>query len=372
MSIVAKYVGLDVHKSSIAIAVASAGADQPIHHIGSVSHDVPRLIKRLLTIAPAEELEVVYESGPTGFGLCRALRAAGIRCSVIASSRTPVRPGDRVKTDRRDAEKLARFLRSNELTAIDLPDVEREALRDLARARFDAVLARHVARQQLSSFPLRHDRRWDMKSAWTKKHFEWIRRQHFDIEAQRRVLEDYIAEVLHTDLRVERLTEHLATAAQAPAFAPMMRSLQALRGVSTIVAATLVAEIGDLRRFPTAGKFMSYLGLTPSEHSSGDRVKRGAITKAGNGQARRVLVEAAWCAHRRPSMSAALKRRQEGVAPEIQHISEKAQSRLHKRFWHLMRAGKTRQTAIVAVARELSGFIWAVGQVPPHASSQPA
>ena len=203
MSIVAKYVGLDVHKSSIAIAVASAGADQPIHHIGSVSHDVPRLIKRLLTIAPAEELEVVYESGPTGFGLCRALRAAGIRCSVIASSRTPVRPGDRVKTDRRDAEKLARFLRSNELTAIDLPDVEREALRDLARARFDAVLARHVARQQLSSFPLRHDRRWDMKSAWTKKHFEWIRRQHFDIEAQRRVLEDYIAEVLHTDLRVE-------------------------------------------------------------------------------------------------------------------------------------------------------------------------
>lgn len=362
MSMVAKFIGLDVHKASIAIAVAEGGVGQEVHHLGTVQHDVPRLIKRLLKLGPADRLRVAYEAGPTGFGLCRALRASGIDCQVVAPSRTPVRSGDRVKTDRRDAEKLARFLRSGELVAIDIPDLQREALRDLVRAREDALHARHCARQQLSSFLLRHGRIWPQKSAWTRRHMDWIRSQRFDAEEQRQVLEDYIHEVLHCALRIEQLTEKLSVAAQRPEFAAMTRTLQALRGVSTIVASTLAAEVGDLRRFPTAGRFMSWLGLTPSEHSSGDRVQRGAITKSGNGHARRVLVEAAWCARRRPSMSAALKKRQEGVSHEVQLIAWKAQERLYKRFRRLLQHGKTQQTAIVAVARELAGFVWAVGQ----------
>lgn len=372
MSIVTKFVGLDVHKASVSIAVAEGGVGQDVHHLGSIAHDVPRIIKRLLTLGSAEHLRVAYEAGPTGFGLWRALRAAGIHCEVIAPSKTPVRPGDRVKTDRRDAEKLASFLRSGQLQPIEVPDEQREALRNVARLRFDAVIARHTARQQLSSFLLHQGRHWTMKSSWTRRHMDWIRSQRFESGALRFVLEEYLHEVLHTDLRVERITEKLVECAQAPQFAPMMRALQALRGVSSIVAATIVAEIGDLRRFATAAKFMSYLGLTPSEHSSGSTVKRGAITKAGNSNARRVLVEAAWCAQRRPSMSAALKKRQAGLDPAILLIAEKAQTRLYKRFWSLMRRGKTRQTAIVAIARELSGFIWAIGQQPLPANTQAA
>jgi len=372
MSMVTKFVGLDVHKASVSIAVAEGGVDRPAEHLARVPHDVPRVIKRLLTIAPAEHLRVAYEAGPTGFGLWRALHAAGIHCQVIAPSKTPVRPGDRVKTDRRDAEKLASFLRSGQLQPIDVPDVQREALRDLARQRYDAVTARHAARQQLSSFLLRHGRMWSMKSAWTRRYMDWVQSQRFEIAAQQLVLDEYLHEVRHADLRVERITEKLVECARAPMFESLMRALQALRGVSTIVAATIVAEIGDLRRFASAGKFMSYLGLTPSEHSSGATVKRGSITKAGNSGARRVLVEAAWCAQRRPSMSAALKKRQEGLDPAILLIAEKAQARLYKRFWSLMRSGKTRQTAIVAVARELSGFVWAIGQQPLTASTQAA
>ena len=362
MSILTKFVGLDVHKTMVAIAVAEGRATEEVRHLGSMAHDVPRIIRRLLKLGPAESLQVAYEAGPTGYGLCRELRAHGIHCVVVAPSRTPIRSGDRVKTDRRDAEKLARFLRSGELVAIDLPDVQREALRDLVRARVDALHTQHCSRQQLSSFLLRHGRIWPKKSAWTRRHIDWIRSQRFDIEEQRQVLEDYLHQVMHCDLRLQELTEKVALAAQKPAFAPMMRTLQALRGVSVVVAATLVAEIGDMRRFPSAMKFMSYLGLTPSEHSSGDRVQRGAITKAGNTHARRVLVQAAWCAQRRPAMSRDLKKRNALVAPAVQLIAWKAQERLYKRFHRLLRRGKSKQTAIVAVARELSGFIWAVGK----------
>jgi len=362
MSIVTKFVGLDVHKASVSIAVAEGGVAHPVHHVATISHDVPRIIKRLLMLGSAESLRVAYEAGPTGFGLHRALRAAGIHCEVIAPSKTPVRPGDRVKTDRRDAEKLASFLRSGQLQPIEVPGEQREALRCLVRLRFDAVHARHTARQQLSSFLLQQGRRSPEKSAWTRRHMDWIRSQRFDIGALQFVLDEYLHEVLHTDLRVARITEKVVDCAQAPEFAPLMRALQALRGVSTIVAATIVAEIGDMRRFASAAKFMSYLGLTPSEHSSGASVNRGAITKAGNSNVRRVLVEAAWCAQRRPRMSAALKKRQTGLDPAILLIAEKAQARLYKRYWSLMRRGKTQQTTIVAIARELSGFIWAIGQ----------
>jgi transposase len=362
MSMVAKFVGLDVHKASVSIAVAEGPVTEEVKHLGSVPHDVPRIVRRLLKLGPAESLRVAYEAGPTGYGLCRALRAEGIHCEVVAPSRTPVCSGDRVKTDRRDAEKLARYFRSGELVAIDLPDVEREALRDLVRAREDATHARHCARQQLSSFLLRHGRIWPKKSAWTRRHVDWIRSQRFDIEEQRQVLEDYFHQVMHCDLRLAELTNKLALAAQKPAFAGTMRVLQALRGVSVVVAATLVAEIGDLRRFATAARFMSYLGLTPSEHSSGPSVQRGSITKAGNAHARRVLVEAAWCARRRPAMSTALKRRSEGVPQKIQLIAWKAQERLYKRFHRLVRSGKSQPKAIIAVARELSGFVWAIGQ----------
>lgn len=362
MQSVTKFIGLDVHKATISIAVCDGTPGSEVRDLGRIPHDVPRLIRRLERLGPVESLHVAYEAGPTGYGLCRALRARGIDCQVVAPSRTPIRSGDRVKTDRRDAAKLARFLRSGELVAVDLPDVQREALRDLVRARSDALRARHCARQQLSSFLLRHGRQWEGKSTWTRRHVTWIRGQRFDIEEQRQVMEDYLNEVAHADQRLELLTDKVKEAMEKQANAPLARALSAMRGVSTIVTATLVAELGDLRRFKSASRLMSYVGLTPSEHSSGASVHRGAITKAGNPHVRRVLIEAAWCAQRRPAMSATVKRRNEGVPLPIQDIAWKAQNRLHKRYWRLRSRGKSMQTAVVAVARELTGFVWAIGQ----------
>ena len=349
MSSVAKFIGLDVHKATISIAVCDGTPGSEVRDLGRIPHDVPRLLRRLERLAPVERLHVAYEAGPTGYGLCRALRERGIACQVVAPSRTPIRSGDRVKTDRRDAEKLARFLRSGELVAVDLPDVQREALRDLVRARSDAMRARHCARQQLSSFLLHHGRHWE-GSAWTRRYVTWIRSQRFDIE-ERQVMEDYLNEVAHADQRLEQLTDKVKDAMEKQASAPLARALSAMRGVSTIVTATLVAELGDLRRFKSASRLMSYVGLTPSEHSSGASVHRGAITKAGNPHVRRVLIEAAWCAQQRPAMGATVKRRNEGVPLPIQDIAWKAQNRLHKRYWRLRRRGKSTQTAIVAIAR---------------------
>lgn len=362
-----QYVGLDVHKDTISVAVASGGPGLEVRDLGTIAHDVPRLMKRLLRLGAADRIHVAYEAGPTGYGLQRKLSETGMHCMVVAPSKTPVRPGERVKTDKRDARKLARYLRAGELVAVATPDREVEALRDALRAREDAVRALRSARQQLSSFLLRHDRRWPGKSTWTQKHLEWIRSQRFESEVQRQVLEDYVQEVHRRTSRVnewDHLVEEFAEGCES--IAPLYRSLQALRGVRTIVAATLAAELGDLRRFPTPSRLMSYLGLAPSESSSGPRVSRGSITKAGNPHVRWKLVQAAWQYRHRPAMTRPLKRRIEGLPKAIVDVSWKAQQRLSRKYRTMTSRGKRPQTTVVAVARELCGFIWAIGQLVPQ------
>jgi transposase len=306
-------------------------------------------------------LKVCYEAGPTGFGLCRRLREAGIDCMVVAPSLVPGKPGDRIKTDPRDARKLAHFLRSGDLTEVYVPDEAVEAIRDLERARDDAKRAERVARQQLSKFLLRHDRHWQV-TTWTVKHRDWIRTQRFAHAAQQRVLEDYLKTVEDLAERVERLTRQMEALVQETALAPLVKALQAFRGISVVSAVTIAAEAGDLRRFPTASQFMSYVGLVPSEDSSGKRRRQGAITRCGNARLRRILVEAAWHYQHFPGMSKELRRRNQGVAAAVRRIAWEAQKRLNQRMYHLLRAGKSSQKTVTALARELAGFLWAVGQ----------
>jgi transposase len=355
------YVGLDVHKDSIVISVAREGREAA-ENWKTIPNDGTRLRKALkMLVKNGEILKVCYEAGPTGFGLCRGLREAGIDCLVVAPSLVPGKPGDRVKTDRRDARKLAHFLRSGDLTEVYVPDESVEAIRDLERARDDAKCAERVARHQLSKFLLRHDRRWE-GTTWTLRHRDWIRTQKFAYPAQQLVLEDYLKTVEDVAERVARLTAELERLVQDTALAPLVQALQAFRGISVVSAVTIAAEAGDLRRFKTASQFMSYVGLVPSEDSTGTRRRQGRITRCGNGYLRRILVEAAWHYRHRPLMSKELRRRNKGLAPGVQRIAWEAQKRLNQRLYHLMNKGKSPQKSVVALARELAGFVWAVGQ----------
>jgi len=258
------YVGLDVHKDSIAIAVTREGR-APAEVWKSIPYDVVRLRKALqLLLRGGEQLLVCYEAGPTGFGLCRALRKAGIDCQVVAPSLVPGKPGDRVKTDRRDARKLAHFLRSGDLTPVYVPEAAVEAIRDLERARDDAKRSETAARHRLSKFLLRNERHWEGRG-WTKKRLDWSRVQKFAYPSQQRVLEDYIKTLEDATERVERLTKLLEELVQDTVLAPMVQALQAFRGISLVSAATIAAETGDLRRFASPRQFMSYVGLVPSE-----------------------------------------------------------------------------------------------------------
>ncbi len=364
----AKFIGLDVHKDTISAALVDGGRIGEARELGRIAHDVPRLLKLLARVGPPQVLHVAYEAGPTGYGLCRTLRAQGIDCIVVAPSKTPVRSGDRVKTDRRDAARLAHYLRTGDLVAVDIPSVELEALRDMVRLREDAVWALQKARQQLLGFLLRQGRRYSGKSHWTLQHVTWIRAQRFELEGLRRVLDHSLAEVLRLGERLEQLTLELVDQIEALPQSVGFHYLQALRGVHTIVASTIVAELGDLRRFGSARQFMSYVGLTPSEHSSGNDVRRGRITKAGNPHVRRVLIEAAWCARYRPARSHHMQLRLARVPPPIQDIAWKAQLRLHHRYRRMRARGKSLQHTIVAIARELAGFVWAIGQQIPRAA----
>ena len=360
---IAKFVGLDVHKDSIAIAV-SEGGPLGVQDVGVIAHDVPKLMRKLRGLGALEDLSVVYEAGPTGFGLCRALRAEGVQCMVVAPNRVPKMPGTRIKTDKRDARHLAFMLRAGQLSGITLPDEELEALRDLTRAREDALKARRRARQQLSGFLLRHGRHWKGKSGWTAAHLEWIRAQRFGSEAQHLALTHYSDEVARLGAAIDRLSEDIERIAGqlSGVHGLLYRSLQALRGVRTLVAATVVCELGDLRRFAKPSRLMSYVGLVPSEHSSGPRVFRGGITKTGNPHVRRVLLEAAWAGRLRPARPVRLQRRQQGVDPKVIDISWKAQKRLHSRYVRMRARGKEQNVTIIALARELLGFVWAIGQ----------
>ncbi len=357
------YIGLDVHKDSITIAVANGGRERA-RVFKTIPNDWPRLRRALQLLTPSGgRLEVCYEAGPTGFGLYRRLQEAGLSCQVVAPSLVPTKSGKRVKTDPRDAAALAHFLRSGDLTAVYVPAEATEAFRDLERAREDAKNAERVARHQLSKFLLRHECRWG-EGTWTRKHLDWIRGLKFAYKAMERVRDDYLKVVEDLAERVQRLTQAIEELVHETALAPLVRALQAFRGINLVTAATIAAEVGDLRRFAAAGNAMSFVGLIPSEDSSGPRRRQGPITRAGNPRLRRILVEAAWHYRHRPVMSKELRRRNQGVAEGVRRIAWEAQKRLHKRMYHLMYAGKSPQKAVTAVARELFGFVWAVGQEP--------
>lgn len=363
------HVGLDVHKDSISVAAAEPGRT-PARLIGKVTHDVGKLMKVLAKIGTPERLHIVYEAGPTGFGLQRTLVARGYRCEIIAPSQIPRRPGDRVKTDGRDCLQLAECSRAGQLTAVWIPDPGDEAIRDLSRAREDAVESRVQARHQLKGFLLRHDIRYTGKTSWSLAFYRWLSTLNFDAGATQTAFTEYWQAVEAADQRVERLTKALQGSITDWRFEPMVQALQALRGVASITAISLVAEIGDLARFPHPRKLMGYLGLVPSERSSGERTSRGSITKTGNAHARRLLVEAAWSYRFNARIAREALARQESLSESIRTMAWKAQLRLTRRFAALRDRGVQVNKACVAIARELAGFVWAIGMQAQREQAQ--
>lgn len=363
------YIGLDVHKETIAVALAEAGKRGEVREYGTIAN-TPTALKALASKLAKSGLALrfCYEAGPCGYGIQRQLSAAGHDCVVVAPSLIPRKPGDRIKTDRRDAANLARLHRAGELTPVWVPDPAHEAVRDLVRARQAAVRALRQARQQLSGFLLRQGQHYS-RPAWTLMHRRWLAGLRFAQAAHHLVLEDCIAAVEAATARRDRLEAHIAAALPDWSLAPVVRALQAMRGMALVAAATLVAELGDITRFTNPQQLMAYLGLVPSEHSSGGTRRQGAITKAGNGSARRMLIEAAWSYRFPARISRELLLRQEGLAKPIRDTAWKAQERLCGRYRKLARAGKPPNVVTAAIARELAGFVWAIArQAQPTAA----
>jgi transposase len=366
-----RFIGLDVHAETIAVAAAESGGE--VRSLGVIPNRIESIRKLVKKLGPVERLRVCYEAGPTGYVVYWQLTALGVPCEVVAPTLVPVKAGDRVKTDRRDALKLARSYRAGDLTPVWVPDATHEALRDLVRAREAAKKDQLRARHRLGKFLLRHGRRPSTAiKAWTQAYLAWVKRAvHFDQAAHEATLLDYIQEVDHVAARIVRLEAAIDTAVTtAPArMRAVIEALQALRGIAAVTAVTIVAEIGMLSRFATPRQLMGYSGAVPSEHSSGERTRRGGITKTGNAHLRRVIVEAAWAARHRPAVGPALRKRQATISAEVVEIAWKAQHRLHARYRALSERGKCRQQVITAIGRELLGFIWAIGV---HAESHPA
>lgn len=362
MGSVTRFVGLDVHADSIAVAVAEGSGVRSVGVIPNRPEAIRKIVRKL---GPAKDLKVCYEAGPCGYVLYWQLAELGVACEVIAPSLTPMKAGDRVKTDRRDAEKLARCYRNGDLTAVWVPDAAHEALRDLVRARVVAKEDQRRARHRLGQLLLRHGvRKPEGMTAWKSVHRTWLNQLHFEQRALQLAFEDYLAEVDHAAERLERLEKAIDTAVEtAPAkLRDLTRALQCLRGVARITAAIMAVELGDVTRFRSAPELMSYAGVVPSEYSSGAKTSRGTITKTGNGQLRRVLVEAAWAYRYRPRIGPELRSRQQALSAAIREIAWKAQHRLHSRYGKLVLSGKHRNVAVIAVARELLGFVWAIGK----------
>jgi transposase len=364
-----RFIGLDVHEESITLAVAESDGSAP-SVLRRIPHDLNALVRALKDLAARARLEVAYEAGPTGWGIHHKLTAAGFTCHVVAPSRIPS-DGRKRKNDAEDAIRLARFLRSGDLVRVYVPDAETEGLRALTRAREDALKAQQTARGQLRQFLVREGKKYDGKSAWTNSHLQWISSLSFDHPAKALVRDDYLREVLSVAARVARLTANVETAAAVSPLSPVITSLQALRGVQLVTAATVAAEVGDFRRFASAKHFMSFLGLVPTEHSSGERERRGSITKAGNAHLRRVLGESAW-SYRFRTTSAAIQKRRNRTPPDIQAIAEKAQGRLSHKWERMSLRQKESNKIVIAVARELAGFIWAAGTAAQKGKENPA
>ena len=355
------FVGLDVHKDSIAIAAAQSDREAP-RFVGTVGPDLRHLRKALGNLGGIENLQVVYEAGPCGFGLARTLRSAGIRCEVIAASRITHSPTERIKTDRRDAMTLARLARSGDLVHVTVPDERDEAIRDLTRAREDAVKACLKARQQLKAMLLRHGHRYRGRKPWTAASDRTLSNISFAHPAQTIAFAEYRQAVRDTHERVERLTEALRVQCEGWRMKPLVAAFSCLRGVDFLAATTLLAEIGDFTRFAHPKELMGYLGLVPSEYSTGSRHHRGDITKTGNAHARRVLVEAAWNYRFPARLSLPITRRQEGQPKIVRDIAWRAQLRLAHRYRRLLSRKLHINKVCVAIARELTGFLWDIAR----------
>jgi transposase len=366
-------IGLDVHKETIAVSIAPQHCTEVRRYgiIGGTLDAVDKLVKKLSQ--PGVELRLVYEAGPCGFVLCRYLRSKGFVCIVVCPSLVPKKPSDRVKTDRRDADQLARLYRAGELSAIHVPEPEDEAVRDLVRARTAALVDQRKARNRLKGFLLRLGFRYTGKSSWTEGHQRYLSDLVMPYPPQQIAFQEYIHAVDEATERLERLTQAVPEALPGWKWEPVVRALMCLRGVEVLSAMTLVAEVGDFSRFDDPKSLMHFLGLTSSEHSSSDKRVQGAITKCGNAHCRRVLTEAAWQYRLKPKVSLAIQKRQEKQSKEARRIAWKAQQRLHKRFRQLS-VRKKSVVAATAVARELAGFVWAIArQVKPAApAAKPA
>jgi transposase len=373
-----RFVGLDVHAETIVPAVAEPGRDGEVRCLPVIANRFESVRKLMKKLGPPEQLRVCYEAGPTGYALYWHLTELGVKCEVVAPTLVPVKAGDRVKTDRRDAQKLARSYRAGDLTPVWIPDAAHEALRDLVRARLAAKKDQLRARHRLSKFLLRHGRRPPVRvRAWTVAYMTWVKKDvRFDQPAQEATLSDYIHEVEHARERIARVERAIDAAVETipERMRAVVEALQALRGIAKISAVTIMAELGEISRFKKARQLMGYSGAVSSEHSSGASTWRGGITKTGNAHLRRIVVEAAWAYRHRPSVGTTLAMRQKTVTPQVKEMAWKAQHRLHGRYRRLLAKGKTKQKVVTAVGRELLGFIWAIGVAveqgftvnPPH------
>ncbi|HEY1255628.1 MAG TPA: IS110 family transposase [Terracidiphilus sp.] len=367
-----RFLGLDVHAETIALAVAEP--DGEVRSLGTIANREDSIRKFIKKLGSPEHLRACYEAGPTGFVLYWQLTQLGVECAVIAPTLVPKKPGDRVKTDRRDALKLARSHRSGDLTAVWVPDEDSEALRDLVRQREAAKQDQLRARHRLTKFLLRTGQRPPLGlKAWTERWMRWLAQVRYTQPAQEVTRLDCMNEVEHMTARVKRLEEAILEVVKlAPEpMQELIRGLQALRGVAHISAVTIASELGNISsRFQSARKLMGYCGVFPSEDSSGKRIRRGGITKCGNAHLRRIVVESAWCYRHLPRVGEKLRKRHQGVPAEITEIAWKAQNRLYKRYMKMMNAGKDQRKVMTAVARELLGFIWAIGIKTEAAASR--
>jgi transposase len=362
-NVIEAFVAFDTSKLRNAVAIADAGRAGEVRFLGEIENTeavIAKLVRKLA--AKYGRLTFCYEAGPTGYGLYRQIKSLGHECMVVAPSLIPKKPGERVKTNRRDALNLVKLLRAGDLTAVWVPDPHHEAMRDLTRARDAAVEDLRCKRQQVSAFLLRQGLHYTGKRTWTKAHMGWLASQKLEYAEQRIAFEEMLLAMRQAQERIERLEQAIRVAVPDWSLAEVVTALMAMRGIDFISATAFLAEIGDLSRFPTPRELMAYLGLVPSEASTGDTVKRGPITKAGNRRARRILVECSWSYQHPPRVG---KQKQERVAAApraVREIAWKAQCRLSARYRALTRKGKLKTVAVTAVARELAGFIWAINR----------
>ena len=367
----ALFTGLDVHNDTIAVSLAPSDSTELRRYgiIGGQHDDVLKLLKKLEAAHPGTPLRFCYEAGPRGYPLCRFIRSHGADCIIVAPSKVPRQPGDRVKTDRRDADQLARLFRAGELTGIYVPDPQDEAVRDLIRARYQVSKQQHRARQQLKMFLLRHNIRYAGTKPWTQKHLNFLATVKLPFAEQQFVFQEMVNVITEAGQRLARYEKQIPAVVETWRWQPVVAALMSLRGVAVLTGATLVAELGDLNRFETAPQLMSYLGLCPGEHTSGESRQQGGITKMGNGIARKAMIEAAWNNRTPARISRTVLARQEGLPKAVTEASWNAQTRLHQRYKHLTGVGRKKsQVAAAALGRELAGFVWAIGRmVQPRA-----